>query len=137
MATFRTQLQIPVWVVAIVALLAAGTVAAVTVTSLSFNPIEPAEGQVTNSADLNVNGSDITYAGLNATQVDITVNNTGGTAHTIDADLTIKDAGNNIQASATQTGVNVPAGGSTTLTFNVQVPVSDLASVEVFIEQTG
>lgn len=137
MATFRTRLKIPVWVVAVVALLAAGTVAAVTVSSLSFNPIEPAEGQVTNSADLAINGSDITYAGLNATQVDVTINNSAGTSHTVDAEVTIKDSGNNIQDTATQTGVNVPAGGSTTLTFNVNVRVSNLANVEVFVEQTN
>lgn len=137
MATFRTRLKIPVWVVAVVALLAAGTVAAVTVSSLSFNPIEPAEGQVTNSADLAINGSDITYAGLNATQVDITINNTGGSAHTVDAEVTIKDSANTVQDTAVQTGVNVPAGGSTTITFNVNVRVSNLANVEVFVEQTS
>lgn len=136
MATFRTRLKIPVWVVAIVALLAAGTVAAVTVTSLSFTPISPAEGQVTNSA-VQVDGSSITYSGLTATGVDVTLNNTDSVNHTVDIDVTVKDSGGIVQDSDSRTSVSITSGSTQTLSFTVNVGVSNLAEVEVFVEEVS
>lgn len=136
MPTLRTRLRIPVWVVAVVALLAAGTVAAVTVSTLSFNPISPAEGQVQNSA-VEVDSSSITYTGLTATQVNVTINNTDTTSHTVDVEVTVKDSGGAVQDSAAQTGVSIGAGSTQTLSFGVSVDVTNLAEVEVFVEETA
>lgn len=136
MATLRSRLKIPVWVVAVVVLLAAGTVAAVTVGTLNFNPIEPAEGTVSNSADLSISSSDITYSGLTATQVNVTVSNSGGSSHGIAANLTVKDSGGTVLDSGSTTD-SVPSGGSVELSFNINVQVSNLAEVEILVEQTS
>lgn len=81
----------------------------------------------------------LTYSGTSATGVDVTVNNTDSSSHTISIHFAIREADGTIVESTTETGISVGAGSTQTVTwtFSSEHAVDTFSKVEVTVEQTG
>lgn len=126
--------------VALVFILGMGVaVAAVTIVQVNPDPIAPGEGEVQGSDDLSIESQSLTYSGVNATAVDVVVNNTGTSDHTGDVHISIKDAAGTIVDSTTVSGEEFTGGQTTTVsyTFSEELPVDSFAKIEVVVEQTA
>lgn len=123
--------------VAIVA--SAGTAAAVTIIVANPNTIAPAAGTLSGSPDLTVDSQSLTYSGTDATGLDVVVNNTGTSSHTVDLHFVLEDSTGTVIENATKTGVSIAGGSTSTVswTFNSAHAVDTFSRVEVTVEVTG
>lgn len=122
-----------------VLLVSAGTAAAVTILTVNPNSVSPAEGTLSSSADVTVDSQHLSYTGVEVTALDVVVNNTGGSSHTVDLHVALRDSSGTVVESLTKTGVSVPAGSTTTVTvgFASAHRVDSFTDVEVTVEVTG
>lgn len=124
-------------VLVLLVLLAGGTAAGVAVTVLDFNPLEPAQGSVDDSA-LVVEDESISYNGFEADTLTFTLNNTDGVAHTANVNVRLVDTNGATVVTDATTGVSVPADGSTSQTVNLGGQnVTTFETVEVLVEETS
>lgn len=133
----RSGVRQVVLTVAVLAVIAVGTAVGVSLTVLSFTPLEPGSGQVSESA-LRIESESLGYSGLNATSVTVDVNNTDTVDHTGDVHFSLIDSAGNVVTSTTETGVRFPGNDtvtSVTISFT-PTNVTDFDSVEVRIEET-
>lgn len=124
--------------VAVLVVIAAGTAMGVSLTKLSFTPVEPGSGQVSDSA-LTIADASLGYSGIDATGATVDVNNTDTVDHTGDVHLSLIDSTGTVVTSATKTDVRFSGNDTVTsvrLSFTA-TNVTDFASVEVRIEVTG
>lgn len=126
--------------IAIVALLVLGTGVAIgiSMTALDFHPLEPGQGQVTDSA-LAIDSESLTYSGLDVTDVTLDVNNTDGSSHTADIYVDLVDSSGTSVASGSKTGVSISANTvkSVTVSMSPATNVTNFQDVKVRIEETG
>lgn len=121
----------------VVILISAGTAAAVTLTALDFNPLEPGKGPLTDSV-LVIDSEQIEYNGLNATGVTLDVNNTDTADHGGDVYVALKNASGAVVSSGSQTGLTFTGGTVTSVTVSVtSTNVTKFDTVEVRIEETS
>lgn len=116
----------------------AGTAAAVNILTKNPNPVTPAEGTLS-SSPVTIDSQSLTYSGTNATGVDLVVNNTDGSNHTVDVHLAIRKSDGTIVESTKKTSIGVSAGStkSVTWTFSSEHAVDTFSRVEVTVEQTS
>lgn len=116
----------------------AGTALGVTMTSMSFNPLEPAQGAVPDSS-LHIESETLSYTGLDATTATLKINNTDSVDHTGSVYLDVLDSSGTSVASANKTGVSFAGNGTlTTVALDfTDTNVSKIDSVEVRVEETG
>lgn len=122
-----------------VIIISSGTAVAVTLTALDFNPLEPGQGPLTDSA-LAIESEQLNYQGLNATGVTLTVNNTDAGDHTGNVTVLLRDTSDgSAVGSATATGITFTGGTTTdvTVSFTNSHNVTTFDTVEVRIEETG
>lgn len=122
-----------------VSIISAG-VTAVAITSLSPSPIAPGAGTLTGSDVLTIDSQELLYSGNNVTDVNVSVNNTDTTSHTVDIHVAlINTTSGETVRSETITGVSIGAGTvkTSTVTLTNSVSVSKFDKVEVTVEQTG
>lgn len=129
----------PVVIALVVLLVGVGTVAGVSILTNDPNPIQPAEGTLTNASDLTVDSQSLSYSGTDATAVDVVVNNTGTSDHTVDMHFRLEDNTGSKVESTTKTSITVTAGSTKTVTwtFSSSHTVNSFSKVEVTIEQTS
>lgn len=122
-----------------VSIISAG-VTAVAITSLSPSPVAPGAGTLTGSDVLTIDSQELLYTGNNVTDVNVSVNNTDTTSHTVDIHVALINttSGETVRAE-TITGVSIGAGTvkTSTVTLTNSVSVSEFDKVEVNVEQTG
>lgn len=121
-------------------LLGAGVAAAaVSITQANPTPIAPGQGQVQGSTDLSIDSQSLSYSGVNATGVTVSVNNTGSAEHTGDIHITVKASDGTVLESSTTTGVTFAAGSVTShsFTFSQERPVDSFTNLEVVVEETA
>lgn len=134
--------KIPTFALVAIALIVGMGVAAaaVTIVQTDPNPIAPGEGTVKGSTDLSIDSQSLSYSGVNATGVDVTVMNGGSVDHTGDVHISVKTAGGTVVESKTFTGETF-TGNSTastvSFTFSKERPVDSFADVEVLVEETA
>lgn len=123
----------------VVLLVGVGVVAGVSILTKDPNPIQPAEGTLTNASDLTVDSQSLSYSGTDATAVDVVVNNTGTSDHTVDMHFRLEDNTGSKVESTTKTSITVTAGSTKTVTwtFSSSQTVNSFSKVEVTIEQTS
>lgn len=116
--------------------------AAVTVNSMGdsgVNDVSPANDSINESEDVSVASTDLSYTGLNATTLTVTVGdkNDDGTAHTVDTHVRLYDRNTGeILYAATNTSTSVT--GDTTVDFpGVDAHIEDWNWIDVNVEQTG
>lgn len=117
----------------------AGAAAAVSIITADPNPIAPAEGTLSGSSNITVDSQSLTYSGTDATGVDVVVNNTGSSGHTVTLHFVLEDSTGNEIENTTVSGVSVSAGSTRTVTwtFNNAHSVDTFSKVEVTVEVTG
>lgn len=128
-----------VLVVVVVGLVAsAGTAAAVSILIKDPHPITSAEGTLS-SSPVTIDSQSLTYAGTNATGVDVVVNNTDASSHTVDLHFAIRKSDGTLVESTTKTSINVNTSStkSVTWTFSTERTVDTFAQVEITVEQTS
>lgn len=118
----------------------AGIGAGVAVVTLGVSPIAPGTGTLAGSNVLTIQSQELQYTGNDVTAVNVTINNTDTSPHTVDIHLALRNttAGTVVQ-SQTITGVTVPAGSTNTvqITLSPSVSVTEFDQIEVNVEQTG
>lgn len=132
--------KVPIWAVLMVVLVAvAGSAAALTVVNVDNNPLNPGSGAVQGSADLTLNSQSLVYSGTNVTATDVNVSNSVTTDHTGDIQVVLKDSTGTILETKGITGVTFTGSSDTvtTVTFASEHPMTDVAAIDVVIEQTS
>lgn len=123
-----------------VVVISASVGAAVTIATLGVSPIAPGAGTLTGAEDLSIESQELQYSGSDVTAVNVTMNNTGTTDHTVDLYVALENTtSDTVVEEQTVTGVSVAAGSTNTtqVTLPNSVPVSEFDRVEVNAEQTG
>lgn len=125
--------------VVVALIVSAGTAAAVSILTVNPNPISPANGTLSSSADLTVDSQSLVYSGTDVTGVDIGVKNTAGSSHTVDVHVALVDSGGTTVATKTKSSVSVAASSTTTVsvTFASSQSVSTFTTVEITVEETA
>lgn len=121
-------------------LVSAGIGAGVTIVTLSVSPISPGAGTLTGSNVLSIESQELQYTGNNVTGVNVTVNNTDTSSHTVDIHVALRNTtSGTVVRETTLSGVTVSAGTAETFTVSLSPSVStaDFDKVEVNVEQTG
>ncbi|MFB6138533.1 MAG: CARDB domain-containing protein [Halobacteriaceae archaeon] len=115
--------------------LLSGIAAGATIVTLQYTPVSGAQGTL-NGADLMTQSSSLQYNGVDVSQVDVTVKNTGSSSHTGTVYVTVNTGGS---TSTTQHSISsLAAGSTTTVTVDItDVSMGSFNGVEVRIEQTG
>lgn len=116
----------------------AGTAAAMSILTKDPNPITAAEGTLS-SSPVTVDSQSLAYSGTNATGVDIVLNNTDSSSHTVTLHFALKTSDGTIVERTTITSQSVGAGSTSTITwtFSSEHSVDTFSEVEVTIEQTA
>lgn len=116
----------------------AGTVAAVNILTKNPNQITAAEGSMS-SSPVTVDSQSLTYSGTNAASLDVVVNNTDTSSHTVDLHFALRKSDDTVVESTTKTSISVSAGATKTVTwtFNNEHAVDTFSQIEVTVEQTG
>lgn len=122
-----------------VSVISAG-VTAVAITTLSPSPVAPGAGTLTGSDVLSIDSQELVYTGNNVTDVNVSVNNTDTTSHTVDIHVALVNttSGETVRAE-TVSGVSIAAGTVETVTVGLtnSISVDEFDKVEVNVEQTG
>lgn len=119
--------------------LMSATVSAVTVATLTVNPIDAGSGTLSESTNIAIDSQNLVYEGNNVTSVDVTVNNTDSTSHTIDLYVAVIDSADATVTTGTVTGASVSASSLKTVsvTLGTSPGVDEFQEVEVTVEETG
>lgn len=91
------------------------TVSAVTVATLTMNPIDAGSGTLSESTNIVINSQSLTYEGNNVSSVDVDVKNTDSVSHTVDVYVAIKDSSDVTVTTGTITGESVSASSIKTI----------------------
>lgn len=133
--------KIPMSALVVVALLVGAGVAAaaITITNVDPNSVEAGQGQVQQSTNLTINDQQLTYAGVDVSGVNVTVDNAGTVQHTADVHLALKKSDGTIVATKTVTGQTLAASSATTVSVTLATAqsVDSFSSVEVVVEETA
>lgn len=123
-----------------VIIVAGGAGAAVTIMTLGVSPVAPGAGTLTGSDVLSIDSQELQYTGNDVEAVNVTVNNTDSSSHTVDLYVALENTtSGEVVASETVTDVTVAASSTetTTVTLTNSTSVSEFDRVEVNVEQTG
>lgn len=136
------ELSTPKAVAALVAIsvVSAGVGAGVTIVTLGVSPVAPGAGTLTGSDVLSIDSQELQYSGNNVTAINVTVNNTDTTSHTVDVHVAMVNttSGETVRTT-TVSGVSIAANSTNTVTATISpsVSVGEFNKVEVNVEQTG
>lgn len=121
-------------------LVSAGVGAGVAIVTLGVSPVAPGAGTLSGTDVLTLESQEILYQGNNVTAVNVSVNNTDTSSHTVDIHVALKNTTSGaVVSETTASGVSIAAGTVETTRVDLPspVPVDEFDKVEVTVEQTG
>lgn len=127
-------------VVLVVVALLSSTATAVVVQSLSFNPIVAGTGPLQSSGDIVLEDQDLLYTGTRVDGVNVTLNNTGSSAHDVDVQATLLNSTGDVLVEKT-VATSIAATSVKTVTVDYvranEPSINDVEDVEILLEVTG
>lgn len=121
-------------------MLVSSTATGVALTHLSFTPIEAGIGTVEGSEDISIEDHDLVYRGEFVDAVDVTITNSGSSAHDLDVNAALVNASGDTLLSKT---VSTSIGASTVKTLRDDFAeqddplATDVDDVQVSVEELG
>lgn len=134
--TLTTRQVIPALIAVI---LLSSTATAIAVQQLSFNPIVSNTGPLQQAGDIVLEEYELVITGAKVDGVDVTLNNTGSTAHDVDVNVALRDSNEDLLVEKTKSdSVNGNTVKTTFVDFGAsnEPQLNSVEDVEITIQVT-